>query len=283
MPGPFLEEANMRLSVAIAGKEALPSAFVVFRGIDESIRKAARLGYDGVELALMRPEEVDKNHLKALLKETGMDISAVSSGQVWAARHLCFTEQDKEKRDVLKKTFCGFIDLAADFGQKVNIGRTRGSIGDRPRQECEDLFLDMAQYLSDYAAGKGVTLILEPVNRYEIDFVNNLDECVEQVERVNRPNFSMMPDVFHMNIEDAHIGEALFRNRKYVDYVHFADTNRHAPGDGHMNWDEVFGALSAIGYDGWTTVEILPYPDPDTAAERAVRFFKGNYGKYYRR
>ena len=271
----------MKLGVAIAGAEALPSAFVVFRGIDESIKKASRLGYDGVELALMRPEEIDKSHLKALLKDTGMEISAISSGQVWAARQLCFTEEDKQKREELKRTFCGFIDLASDFGQMVNIGRTRGGINGRDMALCEELFIDMARYLSEYAQKRGVTLILEPVNRYEIDFVNNLDQCVEQIKLVDRPNFQMMPDVFHMNIEDDHIGASFIRNKDYVRYVHFADSNRHAPGDGHMPWDEVFGALQTIGYNGWTTIEILPFPDPDTAAERGVKFIKGKYGKFY--
>ena len=91
----------------------------------------------------------------------------------------------------------------------------------------------------------------------------------------------MMPDVFHMNIEDDHIGASFIRNKDYVRYVHFADSNRHAPGDGHMPWDEVFGALQTIGYDGWTTIEILPFPDPDTAAERGVKFIKGKNGKFY--
>lgn len=271
----------MKLGVAIAGAEALPSAFVVFRGIDDSIKKASKLGYDGVELALMRPEEIDKCHLRYLLRETGMQISAISSGQVWAARQLCFTEENREKREELKRTFCGFIDLASDFGQMVNIGRTRGGINGRDKGICEELFIDMARYLSDYAEKRGVTLILEPVNRYEIDFVNNLDQCVEQIKLVDRKNFSMMPDVFHMNIEDDHIGESFIRNRDYVSYIHFADTNRHAPGDGHMPWNEIFNAISAIGYDGWTTVEILPFPDPDTAAERSVRFIRDKFGQYY--
>jgi len=271
----------MKLSVAIAGKEAMPNAFVVFRGLEESIGKAARLGYDGVELALKRPDEIAKPDLKKLLKDNHMEVSCISSGQVWAARSLCFTDPDREKREELKKTFCGFIDLAADFGQKVNIGRTRGSVNEKAPQTSEELFLDMARFVSEYAAQRGVLLVLEPVNRYEINFINNLDQCVELLKKVDKPNFSMMPDVFHMNIEDAHIGEALIRNRQYVSYVHFADSNRHAPGDGHQNWDEIFGALKAIGYNGWTTVEILPYPNPDEAARRAVEFIKGNYGMFY--
>lgn len=272
----------MKLSVAIAGSEAMPNAFVVFRGVEESIRKAHELGFDGVELALKRPDEVEPSTLRRLLKENSLEVSAVSSGQVYAARNLYFTDEDKEKRRELYDTFCAFIDLASDFGGLVNIGRTRGFIGDRDPKLCEDLFLDMAHAVADHAEKRGVELILEPVNRYEIDFINNLDECVALLKKVNRKNFTMMPDVFHMNIEDDHIGESLIRNKEFVRYIHFADTNRHAPGDGHMDWDEIFNALTTIGYDGWTTAEILPIPDPWTAAQRTVKFLKNNYGSYYR-
>ncbi|MDY0290047.1 MAG: sugar phosphate isomerase/epimerase family protein [Sphaerochaeta sp.] len=271
----------MKLSVAIAGAEAMPNAFVVFRGVESSIVKAHELGFDGVELALKRPDEVNKADLKRMLKENSLEVSAVSSGQVFGARNLYFTDENKANRKELYETFCGFIDLASDFGGLVNIGRTRGSISGRDPQLCEDLFMDMAHLVADYAEKRGVELILEPVNRYEIDFINNLDECTALLKKVNRKNFSMMPDVFHMNIEDPHIGESLIRNKEYVRYIHFADTNRHAPGDGHMDWDEIFSALTTIGYNGWTTAEILPFPDPETAAKRTVAFLKGKYGQYY--
>ncbi|MBZ4673419.1 MAG: Xylose isomerase protein barrel [Spirochaeta sp.] len=271
----------MKLSVAIAGKEAMPNAFVVFRGVKESIIKAHELGYDGVELALKRPDEVSKDELNQWLRENCLEVSAISSGQVFAARNLYFTDENQENRAELYKSFCGFIDLASDFGGLVNIGRTRGPIGGRDPALAEELFLDMAYKVADHAEKRGVELILEPVNRYEIDFINNLDECSALLKKIGRKNFVMMPDVFHMNIEDDHIGDSIIRNKEYVRYVHFADTNRHAPGDGHMDWDEIFSSLTSIGYDGWTTAEILPYPDPGTAAKRTVSFLRGKYGKYY--
>lgn len=272
----------MKLSVAVAGREAMPNAFVVFRGLEESMKKASDLGFDGVELALKRPDEISRADLQNLLHKNALEVSAISSGQVWAARGLAFTETNTEKREELKKTFCGFIDLAGDFGQLVNIGRTRGSFGEQDPVVARDLFLDMAHYLADYAEKRGVTLILEPVNRYEIDFINNLDEASVLLDEINRKNFSAMPDVFHMNIEDDRIGQSLIRNKRYVSYIHFADTNRHAPGDGHMDWDEIFQALLRIEYQGWASVEILPYPDPETAAKRSVDFLRSTYGSFFR-
>ncbi len=267
----------MKLGVAIASENALPSAFVVMRGLEQSIKKAHEYGYDGVELALKDPDEITHAELGSILKKNSMCVSAISSGQVYAARGLMFTDEDKEKRAELERSFKGFIDLASEFGGLVNIGRVRGQILGRDKKLCEDLFLDMATKLSDYAATKGVTIILEPVNRYEIDYINNTDQCVELVKKVDRANFTMMPDVFHMNIEDAHMGEALIRNRDYVRYIHLADSNRWAPGDGHMDFDDIFSALGKIGYDGWCTVECLPYPSPEEAASRAVKFLRSRY------
>ena len=106
----------MKLAVAVAGREAMMNAFVVFRGLEESMKKASDLGFDGVELALKRPDEISRTDLRSLLRKNGLQVSAISSGQVWAARGLSFTEENKEKREELKKTFCGFIDLAGDFG-----------------------------------------------------------------------------------------------------------------------------------------------------------------------
>lgn len=267
----------MKLSVAIASENASANAFVVFRGIESSIVKASKLGYDGVELALKTPDEIGRKELSKLLKDNSLEISAVSTGQVFAARGLMFTDEDSERRTRLQREFEAFIDLAQDFGQLVNIGRVRGSLQGRSREKCEQLFLDLLGPVCDYAAARGVELLLEPVNRYEIDFINSLKEGVDFIKKSGISNLKLMPDVFHMNIEDASIPRAFLDSAPYVRYVHLADSNRHAPGDGHMNFEQVFEALRTMGYDDWCTVEILPFPDPDTAASRAERYLRTNF------
>ena len=267
----------MKLAVVVASENALPSAFAVFRGIEKSAEIVHRLGYDGMELALKESDEITHDELRSILKKNSLEISAISTGQVFAARGLMFTDPDKERREELWKSFTGFVDLASEFGGLVNVGRVRGSIGKRDKNEAEGLFLDLMGKVADYAEKRGVTIILEPVNRYEIDYINSVDQGAELVRKMNKKNFALMSDVFHMNIEDAHIGEALIRNREYVEYVHLADSNRHAPGDGHLDFDDIFSALGKIGYNGWTTVECLPYPEPEEAARRAVTFLRGRY------
>mgnify|MGYP001360777394 CR=1 FL=1 len=264
----------MKLSVAIADTKARPSAFVVFRGFDESIRKAADLGYDGVELALKAASEIDRDALDALLHQTGMEVSCISTGQVFANLGLMFTDPDLTNRETLAQLFEDFIDLAADFGQLVNIGRVRGALDPLRPDKSEQLFVDMARALCDYAEPKGVTLVLEPVNRYEINFVNRVEEGVALMKKVARANMKLMPDVFHMNIEDRTIGDELEKHIEYVAYVHLADSNRLAPGQGHTNFPDILAHLDRAGYRGWGSVEILPKPDPDTAARLAIDFLK---------
>ena len=262
----------MKLSIAIADTHALPSAFVVYRGFAECIPKAAQLGFNGVELALKRAAEINPAQLQTLLADNQIDVSCISTGQVYADEGLMFTDPNPVKRARLSMIFRELIDLAAQFGKLVNIGRVRGQIGERPKPEAEALFIDMAQELCDYAQPKGVTLILEPVNRYEIDFINSVEEGVDLMHKVNRPNMKLMPDVFHMNIEDRTIGPELARHIKFVEYIHFADSNRLAPGQGHLDFPKILNHLFHAHFDGWVSVEILPKPDPDTAARQSVEF-----------
>ena len=273
----------MKLSVAIAGTNALASTFVVFRGFEKSIMKAASLGYDGVELALKCAGEVDKGLLSKWLTASDMEVSCISTGQVFADLGLMFTDANPQKRSEVCRIFKDLIDLAADFGRMVNIGRVRGRIGPQNPQEAERLFIEMARELCSYAATKTVTLVLEPVNRYELDFINSIEDGVKLLNKVDMPNMKLMPDIFHMNIEDRAIGPELARHIDNIAYIHFADSNRLAPGQGHIDFKNIIACLRQAKYDGWVSVEILPRPDPDTAASQAIEFLRPLINKSKRR
>src|SRR5688500_15728013 len=147
----------MKLSIAIADTDALPSAFVVYRGFEKCIPKAARLGFHGVELALKRAGEINKDKLQQLLDESNVEVSCISTGQVYADGGLMLTHEDDKKRDQVKMIFRELIDLAEDFGKIVNIGRVRGHIGKRLQPDVEGLFVEVARELCNYALPKNVT------------------------------------------------------------------------------------------------------------------------------
>ena len=128
--------------------------------------------------------------------------------------------------------------------------------------------------MTELAGRSGVRIALEPVNRYEIDFLNSCAEAVSFMQRHQLDSLRLMPDVFHMNIEDPSIEGSLMRFVDRIGYVHFADSNRYFPGAGHQDFRSIVGSLRTVGYEGWIGVEILPYPDPDTAARNAVDYIR---------
>ncbi len=266
----------MKIGIAVAPREALPSAFVVFReDLEVSIKKARALGFDGVELALLHPGQIDGGRIEKLLKKSGLEIPMISSGQVFAEGGLCFTSPDREIRDQAVFRIKGLVDQAQRFRSMVNIGRVRGPLEPgKPRGEAEDRFLEAMNEVAHYAEPKGVDIALEPVNRYEINFINRVEEAVEMIDRLGLPNVKVMPDVFHMNIEEPSIEGTLAAYKDYIGYIHFADSNRFAPGMGHLNFPNIIAVLKAIGYAGYVTAEILPRPTPDEAAARAAQYLR---------
>ncbi|HBM81573.1 MAG TPA: sugar phosphate isomerase/epimerase [Clostridiaceae bacterium] len=224
-------------------------------------------------LLLKSADEVNPEKLARLLDNLNLKVSCISTGQIFASLGLYFTQEDLELRKKVLDVFSKLIYLAKDFGKIINIGRVRGFIAKgRTKEKAENLFIDMVNRLCDIADPLGVTIVVEPVNRYEINFINNLDEGSDLIKKVGYTNTGLMPDVFHMNIEDDNIGESIIRNGNLIKYIHFADSNRLAPGQGHINFDEVFNALKKIQFNGWASIEILPKPDPDTAALQAAKF-----------
>jgi sugar phosphate isomerase/epimerase len=258
----------VKLSVAVAPDNAPDNAFVVFRGLEASIEKAAELGYEGIELALSRASDVQAASLDRWLSRYNMEVSAVSTGLVYAEKGISLLETP----DAAVPVFMDLIDIAADFGKQVNIGRSRGFKKNLSLNEAADALKKTLTPIADHAVRKGVKLLLEPVNRYEIDWINNIDEGAAVLERINLDCLGLMPDVFHMNIEDRSLRDSLITHKKYVQYVHLADSNRRAPGWGHLDFGDIFSGLKAIEYAGWVSVEILPLPSPDEAAKQAADY-----------
>lgn len=267
-----------KIGLAIAPENALPSAFVVFRDkLEISIEKAANLGYDGVELALLDKSQVDTGLLKRLLCDHQLELPVISTGQIYGEGGLCLTDPAQSRRNLALSKFKSLMEVAAEFGAKINIGRIRGPLWNKNSIKSEDHFLACLEILSDYGRVLGVEIILEPVNRYEIDFVNTCADGVRIINRLGRENVKLMPDLFHMNIEEASIEGTLMKYIDYIGYIHIADSNRYAPGYGHLDFQSIFLTLIALQYRGFVTVEILPSPQPDTAAKDAIGFLR----KYY--
>ncbi len=273
----------MKIGLVVSTADALPSAYAVYRDdLGRCLDRCAGLGYDGVELALRHASQVDVSHVKHRLAATGLEVPCISTGQVFAADHLYFTHPEAGVRDRAVERIVDLIRLAAKFGAKVNTGRVRGLIhdGESPKT-ARQRYIDCIQRCADVAEPLGVELIVEPVNRYEVNFINNCTEGLDIVRETGRRCVKLMPDTFHMNIEDASFRGTIMAAHDAIGYFHVADSNRLAPGWGHIRFDEIFDALRDIGYDGWITAEILPEPDPNSAARQALQFLRTRFSDIF--
>ena len=133
----------MKLSIAVADQHALPSAFVVWRGIGSSLAKAADYGFDGIELALKQPAEVKPARLRRQLAATGLEVSCISTGQVFAGLNLMFTDPHPTRRQRLRQLFRGFIDLEEHRRLIEWLGANRTRVWTAP-------MIEVAKYLRKF-------------------------------------------------------------------------------------------------------------------------------------
>lgn len=272
---------SMRFAVSVTNKDARMDAYIVFRGIEESIKRISAYGYSGIELGLRHKDDINLQALEKLLSIHNLDLCCINTGQAFSEMHLYLTHSDIVMRQQAIDVFSGFIDVAKQFHAMVNIGRTGGYVPfGQTREQTNALFIDSLSYLLEKAEHEGVCLVLEPINRYESNFVNSIPECMEFVNWFNSPYLGLLPDLFHMNIEDTDMGETLAQCGKRIKYMHFADSNRKAPGWGHLDFDDIFAGLARADFRGWCCCDVLPIPTPDEAAIQSIGFLKRYAEKY---
>jgi len=123
----------------------------------------------------------------------------------------------------------------------------------------------------DLAARAGVTLLLEPINRYEIDDLVTLDQAAAVIKKLGRPKVKTLADTFHMNIEEVNLTTSLRHHAVVLGHVHLVDSNREVPGHGHVNMRAILQTLRDIGLKGYISFEALALPDPQQAASDGIR------------
>ncbi len=268
---------KMRIALTVTPSQARFAPILVRGPVEDGLRLAADLGYDGVEAHLRQPGDIDRVAVRKLAQELGLGFSTIGTGMAAGEDGLTFAHPDPDVRRRAVERVLQHIDLADYLGAAVAIGLVRGSLGRDPAQRSirMDWFLACMLACSEAASRAGVDLVLEPINRYETDYVNSVDEALQVVRQVGSPALKLLVDTFHMNIEEADMLASLRRAAPHLGLVHLADSNRQAPGHGHTDVRAVLRVLSEVGYEGYLAFEVLPLPNTRQAAEDAVRTVKG--------
>jgi len=162
----------------------------------------------------------------------------------------------------------------------VIIGVVRGKLGQSMNSKQIKLGIEALKEVAEYSNDKDVVILLEPINQYETDIINTLEEGREVISQINLPNLKLLADTFHMNIEGVSFKDSLIKVKDYLVYVHFADRNRLALGWGYTNFLEIFKILTKIEYSGPVSIEVLPRPNDYEAAKQGVRFLDKLFNNY---
>ncbi len=258
------------------------------------IDRVKGLGLDFIEIPLMSLETFDaaavKKRLKA--KELGVCTSTVLLGDT------DITSENEEIRqngiDYLKACVKATNDIGAKNLSGVIYSQHVKQAFQRPSEKEWETSAKCLKEVAGYAAGLGIDLGLEPVNRYETYLINTCDQALKLKEMIGEPNIKIHLDTYHMNIEEKSFYEATKAAGKDLMHYHLCENDRGIPGTGLVDWDGIFKALAEIGYTGNAALESFVdvtdnmntwvwrqlAPDGDTLLKEGVAFIRKMQQKY---
>ena len=243
----------------------------------ERLQKAAQMGYDGSELMVTRPDELDAGEIGAQVSKLGLEVAAIARGAVDRGDRLALFASDAEGRRRAVERLHALIDFAAVVDAPIaTIGGFRGRLEWAGGHKARAKLIEILRVASDKAAEQSVRLVLEPLNRYESDILNNASEGLALIEEVDHSHLGLLLDTFHVNIEEPSVYDC-FRQIMAAGrlwHVHLGDSNRLPPGQGHIDFAGIVTTLREIGYQGYLSAELLPRPAPDAAAAATISYMR---------
>ena len=252
-------------------------------------------GFDGVQVPLFRPAQFPAAAVRRGFEANGLECSVCAlfvDGQ-------SLISEDAGARAVAKQHIQDTIQVAAEAGANFVGGPLYCPVGYLPgRRRTTDEWkwaIEGYQSAGPTLASCGITLGIEPINRFETFFLNTAADAKALCDAVADPNIGILFDTFHANIEEKNIGNAFRLMGNHLRHIHSCENDRGIPGNGHFAWDEMFSALRDMHYDGWLTIESFGFVgqlsaavciwrdiehDPESIAFEGVQFLKRKAASY---
>lgn len=248
--------------------------FVFHEGLADACIAAGKLGFDGIEIFPPAANVIDTAELQGLLDHHKLQLAAVGTGAGMIVHQWSLTHHDPAIRHEAREFIRAIIDVAGGFSAPAIIGSMQGKIeGDVTREQALAWLAEAFEDLGEHAAAHKQPLLYEFLNRYETNIFNRMEPTVQFLRGLKTKNIKVLADLFHMNIEEADLEEAIIAGGDFVGHVHFADSNRQAVGFGHTMFGPVIAALRKIGYEGYLSAEVFPQPFPLIAAQQTIAAF----------
>lgn len=214
-------------------------------------------GFDTVEIAIDDPTTVCPDHLKAELDKAGL-----ACGSVCGAFG---PDRDLRGNAAAQKNSAAYIKACIDHMVVLDcpsfIGPVYSAVGriggNEPKEYARQwkLVVKNLKAICKYAEKKGKQICLEPLNRFETDFINTCDQALQMIQDVGSPALKLHLDTFHMNIEEKNQAKTIRKAGKHLGHIHACGSDRGTPGKDHIAWPEIAKALKAVKYNGDVVIE----------------------------
>jgi D-psicose/D-tagatose/L-ribulose 3-epimerase len=254
-------------------------------------------GFDGVEIAVEDAKDFDARLVREELDRQGLVCTSLC-GCFPASRDLRGTKaQQRASLDYQKQ----LVDIADILGTKIIMGPIYSAVGRAdavPAVEYRKQWRTVRGHLKTicaYAHAHGKVICLEPLNRFETDFINTVEQGLQMINDVNSPALKLAPDTFHMNIEEKNPAATIRRAGRHIGHFHASGSDRGTPGNDHLDWHGTAQALRGINYQGAVVIESFTKdvkviaraaaiwrkiePNRDDIARKGVKFLKKTFNQ----
>ena len=219
------------------------------------IIRAKEIGYDGVEIPLMNPQEFDVDLIKAEINRQSIEVICGTG----LSAETDISSNDEKIRNNGMNHLKSCIDICEKLGSKQLSGVLYAPWGElKSRDKAVDSYTNSIASLkqvADYAEQKNVTLCLEVLNRYETYYMNTVEEGMNIANKIDKKNVGIHFDTFHAHIEEKNMYDAILTGKDTINHVHFCENTRGIPLTGQVRWHEVVQGLTDIKYNGWISIE----------------------------
>lgn len=235
------------------------------------IAKAAAMGFDAFTIPIEHPELIDVAAVKAAMANHPMRFYA--AGAYGPDRDL--THEEPEFRanslDYIRRTLkiCEQLGITTLVGPAYSAVGKHRKISEARRWQEWDLAVEGLTQAGQMAADCGVTLAIEPLNRFETDLINTAAQVKRLIRDIDLSSVRIHLDTFHMNIEEESVYDAIVLAGEDLVYVDASESHRGTPGRGQVNWLDVVRALRDIHYRGDCVIESFT-PQCETIADAAA-------------
>jgi D-psicose/D-tagatose/L-ribulose 3-epimerase len=234
--------------------------------------KFKRWGFDAVELLVEDPAHIDPAFVKRELDRQGLVCGSVAAA-INPGRDLRGSAASQRNG---VKYLCALIDQMVTLNTKVlsgpvysYVGRAEAYTATEKKRHWQTVVKNL-KAVTRYAAARGKLVCVEPLNRFETDFLNTIEQGLKLISDVGSPALKLHLDTFHANIEEKCQGEAIRRAGKHLGHIHACGCDRGTPGNDHIDWKSIAAALKAINYDGDIAVESVTLDVPRIARSAGI-------------